>query len=361
MLKTFIISLFLICGLVFADEFTEESKTKIGGYGELHFNHVNVEKQPATNNLDFHRFVLFFSHQFSSKWSFTSEVELEHNFVHGNLGELELEQAYVSYKFSDALNFDFGVVLPRVGILNETHEPPTFLSTERNSYNTYIIPTTWFGNGMAVRGNIRSMIDYKVTIMEGLKTAGVKSGIRGGRQKGFKADMNTILLNLAVDYTGFEGLVAGLSYSRNQKVGKQDEVFDGINVLELHMRYTNYGAYLTSEFGAIFYEEGDLYKSTGGDLKSSLGGYIELGYDVGQYLFKDIKLYPWISYTYHNTSFSTTSGGDTEKAHRLNEIAFGLTLLPIDAISFKFDYGLRLVGKDNIKIHLINLGVGYMF
>ena len=47
------------------------SKTSIGGYGELHYN--NYEDQEA--KVDFHRFVLFFGHEFTDKIRFFSEFE----------------------------------------------------------------------------------------------------------------------------------------------------------------------------------------------------------------------------------------------------------------------------------------------
>ena len=44
------------------------SKTQIGGYGELHYN--NIEE---TESIDFHRFVLFFGHEFTDSIRFFSE------------------------------------------------------------------------------------------------------------------------------------------------------------------------------------------------------------------------------------------------------------------------------------------------
>ncbi|MFT6207004.1 MAG: hypothetical protein ACJA0T_000908 [Colwellia sp.] len=70
------------------------AKTTIGGYGELHYN--NYEDKDA--KVDFHRFVLFFGHEFTNKLRFFSEFELEHSIAgEGQDGEVELEQAYVEY------------------------------------------------------------------------------------------------------------------------------------------------------------------------------------------------------------------------------------------------------------------------
>ena len=47
-------------------------KTTIGGYGELHYNNFEGED----NELDLHRFVLFFGHEFTDSIRFFSEFEL---------------------------------------------------------------------------------------------------------------------------------------------------------------------------------------------------------------------------------------------------------------------------------------------
>ncbi|MEP2792573.1 MAG: porin, partial [Kangiellaceae bacterium] len=68
----------------------------IGGYGELHYN--NIED---SESIDFHRFVLFFGHEFTDSIRFFSELELEHSLAgDGKPGEVELEQAYIEMDLS---------------------------------------------------------------------------------------------------------------------------------------------------------------------------------------------------------------------------------------------------------------------
>ena len=76
------------------------SHTSIGGYGELHYN--NYEDKDA--KVDFHRFVLFFGHEFSDSIRFFSEFELEHSLAGDDKpGEVELEQAYVEVDINEGL------------------------------------------------------------------------------------------------------------------------------------------------------------------------------------------------------------------------------------------------------------------
>ena len=149
------------------DEFFQPGST-IGGYGELHWNKASDADGNSTKNImDFHRFIIYYGYNWTEKWSFKSEVELEHNFVSDGEGKLELEQAFVNYHAGN-WGFQGGVILPTAGLLNEYHEPPLFLSVERPAYSKYIIPTTWFGNGFAFYGNI-SDFKFRLALMEDLE------------------------------------------------------------------------------------------------------------------------------------------------------------------------------------------------
>ncbi len=99
-------------------------KPTVGGYGDLHYNNFQGSAK-AKDDIDFHRFVLFFGHRFNDWISFKSELELEHSNTE-NGGAVELEQAYLDFNFSDKLNAKAGIFLMPLGFINETHEPPTF-------------------------------------------------------------------------------------------------------------------------------------------------------------------------------------------------------------------------------------------
>jgi len=166
------------------------SRTHIGGYGEIHYN--NLEDRHGTrdkNEVDFHRFVGFISHEFSDRIRFFSELELEHSLAgDGKPGEAELEQAYVELDLgADAQHrVKAGLFLVPVGLLNESHEPPTFHGTERNSVEHNIIPTTWWEGGLGITGALTDTLSYDLAYTSGLAVADDYK-IRGGRQKVAKA------------------------------------------------------------------------------------------------------------------------------------------------------------------------------
>ena len=85
-------------------------RTSIGGYGEMHLNLGDKEE------IDFHRWVLYLSHQFTDKVSFFTELELEHSLAKdtddgSNSGEVELEQAYIDFALGENTNVRVGQML----------------------------------------------------------------------------------------------------------------------------------------------------------------------------------------------------------------------------------------------------------
>jgi len=349
----FITILLIITSTVIAqDEDLFEPKSSIGGYGELHYNNEKADGKDAKKVLDFHRFVLFFGYAWNEQWSLKSEVELEHNFVKDGQGELELEQAYINYHHADWFGFQAGVILPSVGLLNEYHEPPLFLSVERPEYSKNIIPTTWFGNGVALYGSHEGF-EYKLSVMEGLNSDNFKSssGIRSGRQKGYKADAENFLYNGRVDYTGLPGLRAGVSFTYNKANGDSTEV--PLTLIEFHAKYTANNIHAVFEYGNISYSDQPV--------ESSMGYYFDLGYNVASFFCDKMEVIPFFRWTDYNTVSSFEGGGDAEKKYHNKKWMVGLSVKPIPQVVFKLDYGVRENQLTNSEVKLFNLGAGYMF
>lgn len=337
-----------------------EPKTTVGGYGELHYNRSKADgTDDAIETLDFHRFILFFSHAWTEKWSFKSELELEHNFVEGGekSGELELEQAYINYHHSDIFGFQVGVILPSVGFLNEYHEPPLFLSVERPDYSKHIVPTTWFGNGAAVYGRVEEF-SYKVVVMEGLDGSAFSAanGIRDGRQKGYKANAQELLYNGRIDFTGINGLFLGASFSYNDAYVGVDSTIS-MSLFEVHAKYDANNVIAVFEYGNISYDG----KDVGFNVETAMGYYFDFGYNIAPLFNMDGKLIPWFRYTEYNTASSVSGGGDPEKENHFTKWLVGLSLKPIAQVVFKLEYGIKKNKLTNAKELLFNLGAGYMF
>jgi hypothetical protein len=333
------------------DEFFKPT-IEIGGYGELHYNHEKIENSKGKNTLDFHRFVIFYGNSWNEKWSLKAEVELEHNIVENDQGALELEQAYVNYQHKEWFGIKAGVILVNVGLLNQDHEPPLFLSVERPDYNNKIIPTTWFGNGISLYGN-SSGIRYSLNIMEGLVSDkfDVSSGIRNGRQEGFLSNVDNLLYNLSIDYADFPGIKFGVSYVYNNSIGEKQN--NAISLFEGHFNFNKNNLIVIGEIANIGYSSGVVNNSS--------GYYVDLGYNISSIFKIETAIIPFIRYTNYNPAASVNSNIITDKDFKVSKWMIGLDIKPIEEIVFKIDYGQSTSGNYNRKLNLLNAGLGYVF
>ena len=215
-------------------------KTSMGGYGELHYNNLSADNSANDKEqIDFHRFVLFFGHEFTDRLRFFSEVELEHALSgDGQPGEVELEQAFVEYDFNSNNSARAGVFLLPVGILNETHEPPTFYGVERNAVENVIIPTTWWAGGVGYSHRSDTGFSLDLALHEGLKISPDSGRIRSGRQKSANAKADDLAVTGRLKYTGMPGLelAATLQYQSDVTQEGNDATDDGL-LYEAHVVY----------------------------------------------------------------------------------------------------------------------------
>lgn len=346
-----IIFIFGIISLKAQDDFFTPTTT-VGGYGELHYNNNTFTSKKAEKKMDFHRFVLFFSHSFTEKWSFKAELEIEHNFVSGGNGEVELEQAYISYLPYDYLGFKAGVVLAPVGIINEFHEPPTFFGVERPDYHNAIIPTTWFGNGAAIFGNYKGF-EYTFNVMEGLNNEKFTpaSALRSGRKKGYMPDATDFMYTLRADYNIIPGLKAGASVTYNKARG--DSTTMEFNLVELHAQFRKDGFHAVAEGAQISYNSGRV--------ESSTGFYFDLGYEINRLFKSEWKVIPFVRYSSYNTAATVRTNTLNPDSYAYNQIMFGVNILPVDNVVIKADFSSKKRKSDDDETKSFNLGVGYMF
>lgn len=203
------------------------NNTTIGGYGELHYQNRSYESGKShKEEVDFHRFVLFFGHEFTDDLRFFSELELEHSISgDGKAGEIELEQAFLEYDFNENASAKAGLFLMPVGILNETHEPNTFYGVERNEVEKQIIPTTWWEAGIGGSYHFDNGFSFDAVLSSGLdidSTGGKAYSIRSGRGKVSKQKANDPIIAFRGKYTGIPGLELAGTILHQTDLGQSD-------------------------------------------------------------------------------------------------------------------------------------------
>ena len=203
------------------------NNTSIGGYGELHYQNRSVENGSHKEEADFHRFVLFFAHDFTEDLRFFSELELEHSITGGDFdGEVELEQAYLEYDFNESASVKAGLFLMPVGILNETHEPDTFYGVERNEVEKHIIPTTWWEAGIGGNYRFDNGFSFDAVLSTGLDMDD-DFNIRSGRGKVSKQKANDPIIAFRGKYTGIPGLELAATILHQTDMGQSDNSSHG--------------------------------------------------------------------------------------------------------------------------------------
>jgi hypothetical protein len=326
------------------------SKTTIGGYGEVHYNNISNDKTGITNKeIDFHRFVLFFGHEFSSKTRFFSELELEHSIAgDGQNGEVELEQAYIEHDINQALTGKAGLFLMPVGIINETHEPPTFYGVERNPVEKDILPATWWEAGAALNIKLAPGLVLDTAITSGLSTPTDGSNAfkpRSGRQKVSEANANDLAYTARVKYTAVPGLelAATLQYQSDLTQGAADMDEASAQLFTAHVIYSIERFSVRALF-AQWDIDGQQAQALGRDKQR--GYYIEPAYRINDQFGLFARYNQW-----------DNNAGDQLDSKK-TQTNVGVNYWLHENAVLKFDYEQR-GGVDDADG--FNLGVGYQF
>lgn len=325
-------------------------RTRLGGYGELHYNNLEGEGGASDKEeFDFHRFVLFFGHEFNDRVRFFSELEVEHAGVESDGeplgGEVELEQAYVELDLNDQHRAKAGVFLIPVGILNETHEPPTFYGVERNPVEANIIPATWWAGGGALSGEIAKGFSYDVAVHEGLSTS-ASYAPRSGRQKTSNASGNDLAYTARVKWTGLAGVeIAGSVQHQTDMTQGTDPTAGSANLYELHT-VLNKGPFGLRALYAMWDLDGAGPAAAGAD--EQMGWYVEPSFRLSE---------QWGVFARYNV-WDNKAGADLDSEKK--QIDAGVNYWPHPDVVLKADYQQQdnENGQDQDGF---NLGVGYQF
>lgn len=327
----------------------DESRTKIGGYGELHYSALEADGNDQ-RELDFHRMVLFFGYEFNDWARFNAELEVEHIIASdGSRGAVELEQVYVEMDLTDEYQLKTGVMLMPLGIINETHEPTAFYGVERPIVEQTIIPTTWWSAGIGLKANYDNGLSFDFLVTEGLKTDDPASGpnadpfdIKGGKQKSSFADAFDLALTGRVKYTGVPGLELAIygQYQPDLDQSALDSYAESATLLGGHAIYQ----WNELTFKALYARwdlDGPQAFAAGKEIQD--GGYAEMAWRANE---------QWGFFARHSL---WSQEARVEKAQSL----VGLNYYPFEQVVFKLDYQIQ--NEDAGNVEGLKLGFGYHF
>ncbi len=331
-----------------------KSATSFGGYGELHLNKLKNRKAGGNNKdeLDLHRFVIFMGHEFSEQIRFFSELEVEHALTKdtaaGSSGVVAVEQAYLDFRVSDALSVKAGMMVMPVGILSETHEPPTFYGVERNPVETNVIPTTWREGGVMLSTRLHDGLSLDAAITSGLAATPARNyAVRDGRLNAASAKAKDPAYTARLKWSGLPGVeVAGTVQYQTDITQSLDSTAGAAKLYETHA-VLNRGALGLRALYAAWNLDGSGPKAAGAERQS--GWYIEPSWKfTGQ----------WGIFA-RRSSWDNRAGDAADS--RYSQTDFGVNYWPHPDVVVKLDYQNQSSPNGLDEFDGFNLGLGYQF
>jgi hypothetical protein len=349
--------------------------TNITGYGEVGYSKF---RQSGRATADLQRFVFGFNHRFDERLSFHSEIEIEHAIVSkDDNGEAEIEQAWLNYKVSDAANVKGGLFLIPLGILNETHEPPTYYGVMRNQVETRIIPTTWRELGAGVHGAVGEGFRYDAGITTNFDSGKLDdptTGIRSGHQEGQLANARNLAVYGVLNYRRPGLLVGGGVFTGNTgQNGASNSALQGVaarlTLWDVHAQYRVAGLDLQALYAAGSLGDSDKVNAailaaapTPADAfaapKTLKGGYVQAAYHL--YKWGNFDAAPFVRYERIDIrQQEDPANGQLQDPNNIERIkTFGVNFWVHPQVVLKADIQRYKTDKSQDRF---DLGLGFMF
>ena len=330
----------------------------IGGYGEVHYNNLSADDSDNDlEEIDLHRFVLFVGKEFTDDLRFVSEFEIEHGGVEADGspldGEVEIEQAFIEYDVTDNAQIRGGVFLVPTGILNETHEPPTFYGVERNDVENIIIPSTWWEGGVGGNVSFGNGFSADLALHSGLNFSGTSGRIRSARGKLSNQRLSDPAMTGRLKYTGIQGLELAASVQHQFDPTQDDDTDAEDDFIDDGTLFSTHAILNRGKFGLrALYAQWDF----SGDIEDAPGS---IDKQDGWYIEPSFKPLDWLGLYARYEDVDAARERD-----RFDQWEVGANWWPHDNVVVKFDYRDREHDEDAEEgrdFNGIDLGIGYMF
>ena len=352
-----------------------EQGISFGGYGEMLYENYagTTDAGVRTTNrdkFDMLRGILYTGYKYNDRVIFNSEIEFEHGST-GLGGEASVEFAYLDFLMRPDVGVRAGLLLVPMGLVNEQHEPTTYLTARRSAVETAIIPTTWREMGAGVFGETGQLSwrAYAVNSIRGDRFGA--GGVRGGRQKGANALIEDIALTGRLDWEPITGTVIGGSFFTGNT--GQGSIVNGrtvearLSMIDLHGETHFRGATLRGLWTRANLDDAAqlnvLNNLTGNrSVGESLGGwYVEAGYDLAALRgFGEHSLTPYVRYETLDTQRRVPTGYARNPASEMKIFTYGVQYRPIPQAVIKADYQ-NVDNEAGTGLDQWNIAIGYIF
>src|SRR5262249_30675756 len=148
-------------------------RVTVGGYGDFQFRTPALNERAdggGTSTFQSTRFVLGVAAVLSQKQNITFNSEIEYEL---GTSEIDVEQAFVSWRVRPEFDFRGGIIVPPLGRFNTYHDSNLNITTLRPLINQFIVPTAYRDAGIGARGVFKlprqMRISYEADVLNGMQ------------------------------------------------------------------------------------------------------------------------------------------------------------------------------------------------
>ena len=401
----------------------KKEKLEWGGFGEMAYQNIGARQEngsasPYHDIANLTRISIDGIYHFNDQVRAKFEVEVLNagvnsmttNSLSKNIS-VDIEQAFVDDKLSEAAGLRAGLVIVPMGLTNDHHRPDDYDGVFRPSTEIYLIPSTWRELGAGLFGTFgpEKMVSYRSYVVSGFNpVAGSTSttytpniinqvtgftgsqAIKGGRSLGTIGLAKDGAWVTRVDVSPVKGSFVGASYYVGQAGQGQVSSEIPIEIWEAHA----HGEYRNARLQALFVQ-GNI--GNAGQLDAIIknnssvtakdyvggrfwGGYVSLDYNVMPLIkpegLKGLEhLGPYFRFERYSTAAHLPAGYAGNGANDRTEWTVGLSARPIKNVLLKAEYqwlnnSAHQVGAPALVengqlpltgVHEFNLGLAYTF
>lgn len=202
-------------------------RVTLGGYGDFQFRTPALNERAdggGSSTFQSTRFVLGVAAVLSQKQNITFNSEIEYEL---GTSEIDVEQAFVSWRVRPEFDFRGGIIVPPLGHFNTYHDSNINITTLRPLINQYIVPTAYRDAGIGARGVFslpnQMRISYEADVLNGMQALNADGeptpfsrlvGQSSAAEPGliaFQATRNSKAVAGRIGFSPFLGLEFGLS------------------------------------------------------------------------------------------------------------------------------------------------------